>query len=390
MRERNPYKVLQLHRDADDAEIEDAYDRLFDEYEPQAHAGDAEAARLLEELNRAHDILLDPDRRAALDDQLASRSLGGQDAGRKATTATATMSRGSAVTATGPRQRSATVDRASAQGKRRSGSGVRPRSVQPQTSTSTTPFIIGGILLVIVVGVVVFLIARNANGASNSGVNTDPGAIVATVSGQPIYERELNDRYEKDRQQQLSEPLIAGIIAEGGITSTRVLDVIKQDALDKLINMEVIMQQARKENMYPDANTQNDLITQAKQTDVQPGQSFEDSLVQHGITEDQYTRNVVTSAVYRIMASQHLLPTSSDPQTDFINWICKTRQDYDVKILITFSTSDQNKPCSSGLPSDIDLTDGAIPPPQQGVPDAVPSAVSTISAPMVPLASPKP
>ncbi len=211
---------------------------------------------------------------------------------------------------------------------------------------------------------------------------------MATVSGQPIYEQDLNDRYEKDKAQQMSEPLIASILAEGGITATRVLDVLKQDALDKLINMEVIQQQARKENLYPDAKTQADLITQAKATDVQPGQSFADSLKAHGLTEGQYTRNVITSAVYRVMASKYMPATgsASDRQNAFITWICKTRESYSVKVLIQFSTSNENKPCSSGLPSDIDLTGGTAPPPAQA-PSAVPSVQPTV-APMVPRTTP--
>lgn len=383
MRERNPYKVLRVPRDADDAAIEDAYDRLFDEYEPRAHADDAEARRMLDELNKAHDVLLDPEQRADVDARLSTSSPARATSQRSST---ATMPRSAPPTTARSRQQTASNSRASAQ-RGRSGSGARPRSVAPRTTRSPVPFVIGGVALLVVVAVAVFFIARNANGgAAGSGGSANRGAVVATINDQSIYEQDLNNRYEKDKTQQTSDPLIGSILAEGGITSTRVLDVIKQDALDKLINMEIIQQQARKETLYPDTKTQNDLITQAKQTDVKPGQSFEDSLKEHSLTEDQYTRNVITTAVYRVMASKYMPAkgSASERQTAFIKWICDTRQSYDVKVLLTFSTSNENKPCSSGLPSDIDLTGGQLAPP----PPAVPSAQPSVAAPVAPRTTP--
>jgi hypothetical protein len=382
VRERNPYKVLQVPRDADEVAIEQAYNRLFDRYESQAYAGDAEATRMLEELNRARDILIDPARRAALDERLSGSST--QASGQKS--AMATMSRAAVAPAARPRSQATTGTRTGTQ--RRTGSSTRPRSVARQRSLSPVPLVVGGLVLLVVVAVAVYFISKNASGSSGSA---NPGAAVATVNGQPIYERDLNDRYERDKAQQMSEPLIASIAAEGGITATRMFDAIKQDALDKLINMEVIQQEARKEKLYPDAKTQSDLIEQAKQTDVQPGESFENSLKAHGLTEDQYNRNVITSAVYRVIASKYVPTTGSDSdrQTAFINWICKTREGYDVKIFIKFSTSNDNQPCSSGLPSDIDLTGSQVPPPpSQEAPSAVPSAQPTIAAPTAPRATP--
>jgi curved DNA-binding protein CbpA len=67
----NPYDVLKVPRDASVEAIEDAYDRLFDRYEPQAQAGDQAAIERLNTLNAARDTLIDPRNRAALDKTLS-------------------------------------------------------------------------------------------------------------------------------------------------------------------------------------------------------------------------------------------------------------------------------------------------------------------------------
>src|SRR5438270_10471923 len=66
----NPYEVLGVSRRASQVEIEAAYNRLFDEHEPAAQAGDDSAIEELERLNEAHDTLADADQRRALDARL--------------------------------------------------------------------------------------------------------------------------------------------------------------------------------------------------------------------------------------------------------------------------------------------------------------------------------
>ena len=155
------------------------------------------------------------------------------------------------------------------------------------------------------------------------------------------------------------------------------IDVINQDALDKLVNMEVIQQQAKKEDLYPSDQQKQDLVTQAKLTDLK-GQSFDDFLKANSITAQQYEENVVRNVVYAVVASKHMPDNASEDERNnaFITWICSTRAGYDVKINLTFTV--ENKPCTSGLPSDIPL--GAVP---AGGGTEVPQDVPT-TAPQVP------
>src|ERR1700676_4269944 len=64
---RDPYEILGLTRDADDAAIKAAYRKLAKRHHPDLHPGDAKAAERFQELNNANDLLSDPERRARYD-----------------------------------------------------------------------------------------------------------------------------------------------------------------------------------------------------------------------------------------------------------------------------------------------------------------------------------
>lgn len=64
---RDPYEVLGVARNASDAEIKTAFRRLAALHHPDKNPGDPEAQNRFKELNQAHQILSDPQKRAALD-----------------------------------------------------------------------------------------------------------------------------------------------------------------------------------------------------------------------------------------------------------------------------------------------------------------------------------
>lgn len=381
MAELNPYRVLKVRRDADDAAIEAAYNTLFDRYEPAAHAGDEQAVRRLEELNEAHDLLLDPSRRAAFDAQYSGQRRQAALPGGANLTQTAT--------AVGPGSRRSEYAAAPASGRAQAarGSGSRrPRAVAPRRNVSLMPVVLAGIITAAVLGAGAFLILRGIN-AANTAPCPPRGEVVAEVNSTPIYEREFNERFERDRQNALSDPIIAQFAANNfqGITGTRMLDVIRFDALDKLINMEVIIQEAHKEGIYPSAAAQTQFIEEAKRVELQ-GRPFNDFLKGLGICEEQYNASVVRNGVYARMAERYM-PTEGNADarsTAFINWFCRARQNYDVKINMSFIVA-ENRPCSSGLPSDVPLTD---PTGQETPGDLPPEPVPTGDGPMVPRATP--
>jgi hypothetical protein len=365
----NPYKLLRVPRSADEATIDEAYNELYDEYEPQARDGDEDAIAMLEELNEARDILMNPRRRAALDARMSGRGVATEER----------LGRGSRDSYRNGKQRDTAYGR-------RTSASQRPRSVQAERRLPVVPIALSLVAVAAVVVAALFVVAR----VTAKPVPTDMGPVVATVNGEPIYEVEYNERVERDRQNALSDPFFAAMADNfQGITGTRMLDVLKYDALDKLINLEVIKLEARQEGSYPSEQQQVDLVEQAKASDLM-GRTFEDFLIDKGITEEQYKRSVIKNVVYAVMASKHM-PQEGDEDSRvnaFLAWMCEKRENYVVEINIQFQV-EGNQPCSSGLPSDVPIT-GDLPAAPGGEEPIVPEAEPTGEIPLGPVFTPTP
>ena len=59
----DPYSVLGVARDADEATVRDAYRRLAKRYHPDLHPGEPHAARKMNELNEAYEAIRHPSAR---------------------------------------------------------------------------------------------------------------------------------------------------------------------------------------------------------------------------------------------------------------------------------------------------------------------------------------
>lgn len=64
---KDPYDILGVQRSADEAAIKAAYRKLAKRLHPDLNPGKPEAAERFKELNAAHDLLSDPDKRARFD-----------------------------------------------------------------------------------------------------------------------------------------------------------------------------------------------------------------------------------------------------------------------------------------------------------------------------------
>ena len=97
----DPYRLLQVHPEADAEIIQVAYRKLAQRYHPDVAPG-PEAARLMAELNAARDLLADPAARAALDRSRATAPTADGHTGSGASRSAASAGSDHASTASGP------------------------------------------------------------------------------------------------------------------------------------------------------------------------------------------------------------------------------------------------------------------------------------------------
>ena len=74
---KNYYEILGVSKTASVDEIKAAYKTLVKKYHPDLHPGDAEAAEKFKDVNEAHEVLSDPQRKQQYDMELNFRSMGG-------------------------------------------------------------------------------------------------------------------------------------------------------------------------------------------------------------------------------------------------------------------------------------------------------------------------
>lgn len=67
MEQRDYYELLEVSRNASDAEIKKAYRRLAMKYHPDRNPGDTSAEEKFKEIQKAYNILSDKQKRAAYD-----------------------------------------------------------------------------------------------------------------------------------------------------------------------------------------------------------------------------------------------------------------------------------------------------------------------------------
>ncbi|HKP53383.1 MAG TPA: SurA N-terminal domain-containing protein [Chloroflexia bacterium] len=369
----NPYTILKVPSDADIEEIEAAYERLFDRYEAKAQAGDAQAIALLERLNEAFDTLSDPERRAAL-----NAELDGTEPAQVAPTRPKSKpqprpqapGRFPHPAYSGGRTRSQSQSL-----RARQQATARSRRIQEERSISITPFILLGFLGFALAAAITYFVVSKKD-ASPIVQTENRGAVVATVNGQPIYQQDFLERAEMDKNSALNDPIFGAYLQTlTPFSQTQAFETFRSDSLDRLINFEVLLQQARKEGLYPEQPLQQaSLVEEAKMKEVQ-GQSFEEFLKSRNLTEGQYKRRIIRNVVYTVMADAHMPKTGSpdERRSAFFQWICDTRKSYDVKINITFAVD--NPPCTSDLPPELPLP---------GIDDIVPEPEATAIVPPTP------
>ena len=67
MSKRDYYEILQVYKQADDAELKSAFRKMAKKYHPDRNQGNDESEKRFKEIGEAYEVLKDPQKRAAYD-----------------------------------------------------------------------------------------------------------------------------------------------------------------------------------------------------------------------------------------------------------------------------------------------------------------------------------
>jgi hypothetical protein len=254
-------------------------------------------------------------------------------------------------------------------------------------------------------GAVAVMGSNNPGGApAGTPVSSAPpqnsGDVAATVNGKPISKAAWQERVKLAKQDYIDQFQLNFDNDQG----KRMEDVLSFDVLDQMINFEILMQEAQSQGIVTNPTQVEDQYQKIRgnifkqeaekiapspnptqveqrlqQINADPNEQariWSDFLKSQNMTSDaQFRQTIIDSFIYLIMATNHTTPGATDDEktTQFANYICSTREKYDVKILVTFIVP--QTPCESanggggaGLPS-LSTVPGT-PVPTQAVPPA--------------------
>ncbi len=200
-------------------------------------------------------------------------------------------------------------------------------------------------------------------GGTQVSTNGPPG-VAATVNGKPITVAAWQERLQAAEQQYGDQ----FHLDFGGDVGKRMVDVLSFDVLDEMINFEVLMQQAKKDNLIPNPTQVQDRYNQIQTQTAQSNQSWPDFLASQHMSDQEFRQQIVDAFTYLVIADQHTQQATSDTAKAqaLADYICSTRTNYDVQVYVNFIVPQQ--PCSSaqelpgGPPANLTIPAGGTVP----------------------------
>ncbi|HUS15964.1 MAG TPA: SurA N-terminal domain-containing protein, partial [Chloroflexia bacterium] len=237
-------------------------------------------------------------------------------------------------------------------------------------------------------GLVVMLILGGAylvfGNSSPAQAPADPNVVAATVNGKVIPRATYEERWAAAKQDYIDQFQLNFDAPDG--SGERMADVLGFDVLDQMINFEVLLQEAKKQQIVPNPTQVEERYQQARAAAARDNLSWEDFIQTQGAHSDaEFRQNVVEALTYLIISSQHAPKDGTDAEKEaaFGRYICDTRTKYDVKIYVKFIVP--QTPCSSatggGAAADQPLGGATLAP-------RTPAPTSPPAPPEVPTAGP--
>lgn len=255
---------------------------------------------------------------------------------------------------------------------------------KPARRVPLVPAVLGVIAVLLALGVLFTVLAPTGTPpqVSVAGTAVPAADVAATINGKPILKAQYQERLLVAEQNYSDQ---YGLNFANPDTGKRMADVLGFDVLDQMINFEVLLQQAAKEQLIPNPTQVQQRYDEAQAAAKKANQTWEQFLTNQQIKSDaEFRQSIVDGFTYLIIADKHTTKktaTNDEKTTELATYICATRAKYDVKINVKFIV--EQAPCSSAnSPADGPAPGITVPP--QGTP--LPLAVET-RAPGPPLAA---
>ncbi len=234
------------------------------------------------------------------------------------------------------------------------------------------PVALGAIAVLLALGLLLssLIPTTTAPVVSNGGTPVPAADVAATVNGKPILKADYQDRLIVAEQNYTDQ---FGLNFDSAETGQRMADVLGFDVLDQMINFEVLLQEAAKEQLIPNPTQVQQRYDEAQAAAKKAGQTWQQFLTSQNIkTDAEFRRSIVDGFTYLIIVDKHTVKktaTNDEKTAELATYICGTRAKYDVKINIKFLV--QQVPCSSASAPSDGPPAGITAQPQKSLPPAV-------------------
>lgn len=157
-------------------------------------------------------------------------------------------------------------------------------------------------------------VAAGCSGTDNNGgEGGNSGAVAATVNGTEIYEDQITNTIQSNREQMgLSEESAWGQwLASNNATP----ESIRSEIIDGYVTQEVVRQGAAEQNISVSAETVQSYVDQMK-SNYNDDAAWQAALASAGVTEDEYRENIELSLIMQQLNES--LATNEEPTEDQI------------------------------------------------------------------------
>lgn len=157
-------------------------------------------------------------------------------------------------------------------------------------------------------------VAAGCSGTENNGGNGgSSGAVAATVNGTEIYEDQITNTIQTNREQMglAEEDAWGEWLAQNKATP----ESIRSEIIEGYVTQEVVRQSAAAQGISVEADTVQSYVDQMR-SNYNDDEAWQNALASAGVTEDEYRQNIELSLIMQQLRES--LTTDAEPTEDQI------------------------------------------------------------------------